>query len=120
MPENEFGKKIKQLRKQQRITQKKLAENVGIDVTYLSKIENGKLAPPAQDKIKKMAKILEVNEDELITLADKVPEDLTEIIPKASKEIPSFLREAKDLNDREWEKLKSYVKEIKRNRSEEE
>jgi len=39
----EIGKKIKELRKEKKITQDELAKNVGISRQTLSKLENGKI-----------------------------------------------------------------------------
>jgi len=44
-----LGKKISKLRRNKNMTQKELAEKVGISVSYLSKIERGdRLRPPMQ------------------------------------------------------------------------
>lgn len=40
-----IGKRIQTHRQQKKITQEKLAEQVGISVVYLSKIENGRVYP---------------------------------------------------------------------------
>ncbi|MBQ3452520.1 MAG: helix-turn-helix transcriptional regulator, partial [Selenomonadaceae bacterium] len=51
-----FGQKIKRLRKAKKITQSELADSVGVDFTYISKIENNKgLRPPAESTIRKLA-----------------------------------------------------------------
>ncbi len=42
---NNFGKKLKELRKSKGYTQQVLAEKVGIDEKHLSRIENGKYFP---------------------------------------------------------------------------
>lgn len=114
MTKKTFGQTIRQLRKEKRLTQKEVAKKVDIDVTYLSKIENGKLDPPAHDKIKKLAEILEVDSDFLITEADKVPEDIVDMIPKTSTKIPKLLREGKNLSDEDWDKVHEYIKDLKR------
>ena len=76
-----FGQRIRQLRLGKRLSQRDLAERVGVDFTYLSKIENGKVAPPSDDVIHKLAQKLEANEEELLALAGKVSQnDLREII----------------------------------------
>jgi len=36
-----FGERLRELRKEQKISQRELATRVGVDFTYLSKIENG-------------------------------------------------------------------------------
>lgn len=50
-----LGKRIKELRKKQKLTQEKLAEAVNIDTVSLCNIENGKYYPTAEnlDKIVK-------------------------------------------------------------------
>lgn len=45
----------KKIRVIHNVSQRELAKNVGVDFTYFSKIENGKLEPPAEDTIKKLA-----------------------------------------------------------------
>lgn len=44
-----LGKRIKELRKKQQLTQEKLAEFVGIDTVSLCNIENGKYYPTAEN-----------------------------------------------------------------------
>lgn len=76
-----FGQKIKRLRKAKKMTQSELAESVGVDFTYISKIENGKsLRTPAESTIRKLAMFLETNAEELILLAKKVPQNFQETI----------------------------------------
>ena len=43
-----FGKRVKELRKQNHLTQEKLAELIGIDTRNLIKIENGETFPRVQ------------------------------------------------------------------------
>ena len=45
MNNNEFGKKLKELRKSKGYTQQALAEKAGIDEKHLSRVENGKYFP---------------------------------------------------------------------------
>lgn len=117
MPKKEFGKIIRKLRNEKGIIQRDVAEKVGIDVTYLSKIENGKLPPPSQEKIKRLAEVLDADKDYLIIKANKVPEDIEEMIPKSSKEVPKLLRAGRELSNEEWEEVHEYIKKIKRGRN---
>ena len=76
-----FGQTVKKLRKAKKITQLELAQKIGVDFTYISKIENDKTKmPPAEKTIKKLAEILETDAEELILLAKKVPQNLRETI----------------------------------------
>jgi transcriptional regulator with XRE-family HTH domain len=40
-----FGERLRQLRRERQMNQRALAERAGIDFTYLSKLENGRMAP---------------------------------------------------------------------------
>lgn len=51
-----FGKRVKELRKQNHLTQEKLAELIGIDTRNLIKIENGETFP----RVQTLEKLLEV------------------------------------------------------------
>ncbi len=99
-----FGERLRALRLERRLNQKELASAAGIDVTYLSKLENGRLEPPAEDTIRRLARVLEVEPTELLLLAHKVPSDLKPIIT-ATPMVPRFLRAARNLTDEEWEAL---------------
>ena len=83
-----FPDRLRELRRAARMSQRALAEQVGVDFTYLSKIENGRVEPPSEGVLQKIAKELAgklgMDEtelaDELITLAGKIPSDLAETL----------------------------------------
>lgn len=106
-----FGEKLRQLRLLNTLNQRKLAGMVGIDFTYLSKIETGNMPPPSQETIKKLANALKADADELLLLADKVPTDVLDAIT-GSPEMPSFLRQIRNLPSEDMEKLKKYAKKL--------
>ena len=54
-----LGKKIKQIRKEKKLTQEKLAEMINIEVPSLSNIETGKFAPSVET-LQKLCDVLEV------------------------------------------------------------
>src|SRR5207244_3614074 len=71
-----FGEQVRQLRQQKRLGQRGLAERVGVNFTYLSKIENEKLDfgdYPSEELILRLAGALDADADELLILAKKVP-----------------------------------------------
>ena len=68
-----FGERLRELRKEQKVSQRDLANLVGVDFTYVSKIETGDNAPPSIATIHRMAQALAADEGELIVLAGKVP-----------------------------------------------
>lgn len=110
-----FGDRLRELRLQNGLNQRDLAEKVGIDFTYLSKIENDKMSPPSQETIRKLAEELEADLDELLILANRVPDDVKEVITK-SREHPAFLREIQDLDQEELKKLREKAQEIREER----
>jgi HTH-type transcriptional regulator, competence development regulator len=83
----EFGRRLRDLRKQKQVSQRDLAAQVGIDFTYLSKIEGGRSAPPSEDVIRHIAQVLEADENELINLAGKVPKDLKTVLEESPQAV---------------------------------
>jgi len=76
-----FGENLRKLRRAKNLSQKKLAAQVGINYTYLSKVESEKLdfAPyPSEELIRRLAAALEADVDELLLLAKKIPADIRE------------------------------------------
>ncbi len=110
-----FGKRLRQLRRERKINQRALATLVGVDFTYLSKIENERMPPPSEEVIVKLAEALETDADELLRLAQKVPQDIQSAINR-SPAMPSLLRTVSNLNDREIKKLEDYAKQMKEKR----
>ena len=110
-----FGKQIQKLRRGKGINQRDLADQIGVDVTYLSKIENDRLPPPSHDTIVKLAQVLDEDCDALLIMADKMPEDLKEVITKSPAR-PEFFRSMNDLNDDELRKVKDYAVRLRNRR----
>jgi len=75
-----FGAKLRDLRKKSGMTLRELADKVGIDFTYLSKIENGALPPPSEKVIRKLAEVFNYEQDELLALGGIIPADIAEIL----------------------------------------
>jgi transcriptional regulator with XRE-family HTH domain len=107
---SEFGEILRNLRKQRKVTQRQLADRVGIDFTYISKIESGTMDPPAEDKIIRIAEVLETEPEELILAANKIPKSFQKLITE-SKEVPLFLRRASELSPDQWRKIKEIIEE---------
>ena len=111
-----FGEQLRQWRIEARINQRDLALRVGIDHTYLSKIENGRMVPPSETTIVKLAAELGQSADILLQLAQKVPMDVRPIISN-SPGLPALLRSIGDFNDEELKRLAESAKEIREQRS---
>lgn len=88
----DFGGRIRQLRTSKQISLRDFADQIKIDFTYLSKIENGKVDPPSEEKIKIMASELDVDADELLNLAGKIsPEQIRKAV-EANPHVGTLLR----------------------------
>ena len=104
-----LGQKIKRLRKANRMTQSELAESVGVDFTYISKIENDKgLRPPAESTLRRIAMFLQTDAEELILMANKVPQNLQETIVE-DKLALDFLRVFPKLNDTQRDDIRRII-----------
>jgi HTH-type transcriptional regulator, competence development regulator len=71
-----FGQRIQRLRREAKVTQRELANQLGIDFTYLSKLENDRGEAPSEETIRKVARLLHTDEEELLARAGKVPPGL--------------------------------------------
>ena len=60
-----FGNRIKELRKEQAMTQLGLAEKIGVDRSYMGFLERGE-RNPSLEVIIKIAKALNIKPDELL------------------------------------------------------
>ena len=103
-----FGARIRQLRKEQNLTLRELAEQVGIDFTYLSKIETGKGVPPAEDTIRRLAKRLDAAPEELVLLANKLPADFErDLLDRPETQVAGLYRSmvGKRYSDDEWREI---------------
>ncbi len=62
------------------MSQRELARKVGVDFTYLSKIESGAMPPPSEKVILRIVEALNADREELLTLAGKIPADIAQIL----------------------------------------
>ena len=108
-----FGEYLKKIRVENKISQRDLAAQIGVDFTYLSKIENNKMAPPSEETIKKIAQALNENVDNLILLANKIPSDYKEVL-KASEQIPLMLRKISNFSPEQQQKAMDAIIEIEK------
>jgi transcriptional regulator with XRE-family HTH domain len=99
-----FGKRVRELRNARNLSQRAFGQLIGVSHTYVSKIENGKLDfgdYPSEELIVKIAAALEADEDELLLLARKIPDQIKN---RVFERPDAFQRLAK-LDDRTLNKL---------------
>ena len=76
-----FGERVRELRHAKGLTLRDLAEHVDVGFTYLSRVENGRLNYgdyPSNALIHRLADALDADEEELLVLAERVPDRIKE------------------------------------------
>lgn len=89
---------------------RQMAERVGIEPSYLSKIERGEQAPPGEETIRRIAVELGEDEDATLALAGKVSSDLLAIIRERPALVAELLRAIRDAPTKEVAKLAREVR----------
>jgi transcriptional regulator with XRE-family HTH domain len=87
-----FGEHLRALRKGAGLSQRELAARAGIDFTYLSKIENGRVDPPGETTLRALARALGADAEDLLARARKMPRDLKQLVAQGSPEKAMLLR----------------------------
>jgi len=77
-----FGAFLRSLRKRKKRTQRDLAGEVGVDFTYLSKVENETpgFSTVSEGTLLRLAEALDTDPDEMMTRAGKVPSDVKRML----------------------------------------
>jgi transcriptional regulator with XRE-family HTH domain len=101
---SDFGDYLRKVREARRVGDSKfsvrqLASRVGVEPSYLSKIERGQQPPPSEKTIAKLACELGEDPDVLLALAGKVSGDLQSIILRRPKLFADLIRQMKDMPD---------------------
>ena len=100
-----FGAFVRKEREEREIGLREMAKIIGVSPTYISKVERDEFPPPAEDKVRKIAEIFEIDVDELLALAGKVSTDLSEIIRENPRELAALLRTTKGMTKDDVENL---------------
>lgn len=99
-----FGVIIRARRKEQGITQRDFAKQIGVNFTYISKIENGALEPPSEAVIQKMAQVLELDANELCLAAGKLPSKYKQLVLQ-DKTVNLFMRKYSSLTEEQKNRI---------------
>jgi HTH-type transcriptional regulator, competence development regulator len=103
-----FGDKVRGLRTAKGLSQRALGERVGVSFTYVSKVENGKLDfgdYPSEDLIRRLATALGADEEDLLLLAEKIPQP----IRRRFFERPDAFRLIARLDDRRLDRVLAFI-----------
>ena len=99
-----FGGYVRQRREARRAADaafslRRVAQRIGVEPAYLSKVERGEVAPPSEAKIRLLAADLGDDADVLLAMAGKVSTDLQAVIRSRPALFASLIRELRDAPD---------------------
>jgi len=86
-----FGKLLRQLRLTSGLGIKRLAPELGVNYTYLSKLENNQISPSAQ-LVSRVAEYFGYDRNQLLLSAGKVPAEILEILRENPDDAIELLR----------------------------
>lgn len=100
-----FGERLRELRVGKALTLRQLADTTGVDFTYLSKLENGRVSyTPSAEMIRKLAQALDADPLELLELADKLPPELDSV--RGSANARRFMHRASEIaSPEDWDAM---------------
>lgn len=78
---------------------RQVAQRMGIQPSYLSKVERGEVAPPSEQTTRKLAHELGLDSDMLLAMAGKVSSDLQDVIRKRPELFAELIRGLKEMPD---------------------
>lgn len=117
MKPSTFGQRLREYRLRARKTQEQLADAIGVDFTYISKIEKGKAPPPARDRIEAAAKFLQLKEEEeleLLRMAEKVPADVQQWVIDEPRAVTLYRKIQKAPPEEQDVLLQDLINEVER------
>lgn len=99
----EIGNKLKELRNEKNLSMRQVGEELGINYTYISKIEKGYI--PSMKLLKDICNIYDIEIKDLFGESQPVPKELKDIGVE-------WITFAKDMEEQEItpEKIKEYIK----------
>lgn len=82
-----------------RYSLRQVAERIGVEPSFLSKVERDLGSPPSEETLVRLAGEIDVDPDVLLALAGKISSDLKEAIQRRPVLFAELIREMKDLPD---------------------
>ena len=106
----QFGNHIRRRREELRkrdpaFSLRQVAGRVGVEPSYLSKVERGREPPPSEARIRALADELSEDPDTLLALAGKVSADLQEVIRQRPRLVAQLIREIQSMPDSSLRRL---------------
>jgi HTH-type transcriptional regulator, competence development regulator len=104
MSDNAFGSCIRERRlallaDDRAYSLRGVAGTIGVEPSYLSKVERGLQPPPSEAKVRALAAVLGEDPDVLLALAGKVSSDLLRVIRRRPQLFSQLIRQLDELPD---------------------
>lgn len=112
MPYKSTGELLRLKRKSKGYTLETVAKSVNVSINYISKLEKGLNKNPSDEVIESLARTLDIDEDSLFTLFDKIPLSTRRVLEKnpVISKIISEIYDDETLSNKEKEEMfKRYV-----------
>jgi transcriptional regulator with XRE-family HTH domain len=99
-----FGRFIREARERRQgddvsFSLRQVAQRIGVEPAYLSKVERDEVAPPSEATIVRLARELDEDPDVLLAMAGKISSDLAATIRKRPRLFAQLIRELKTMPD---------------------
>jgi transcriptional regulator with XRE-family HTH domain len=88
---SDLGQRIRQARLDAGLSQRGLAELVGVSFPHISKVEAGRESA-STELLARIGEAVGINPDELVLLADRLPDELRAVVVAKADLAPQFLR----------------------------
>jgi transcriptional regulator with XRE-family HTH domain len=109
-----FGEMLRETRRTAGVSQRELAKRVGVDFSYISKLENDRLPPPSSETLGRLTAELRCEPESLLSAAKKLPSGLENSIAGEPSALRFLQRAASlDLNSNEWESMIARLDELR-------
>jgi transcriptional regulator with XRE-family HTH domain len=102
---DDFGRRLRGLRESRRLSLRGLARLVAISPSCLSRIERGRMPPPADPMIAKIAGALAADAEGLLEAAGRLPQDVRARVLRRPKLMARLVRAADRLSDERQHEL---------------
>jgi transcriptional regulator with XRE-family HTH domain len=112
-----FGEALREKRREAGLSQRELASQVGLDFSYISKLENDRLPPPSAETVVALAQILGIRAEEMLALTGKLRQEVREAL-STSPTAQEFLENARvmKLSESEWKEMVSVLRGLREQR----
>ncbi len=99
-----FGSYVRERREarrrlDRRYSLRQVAQRIGVEPAYLSKVERDEVPPPSEEKVRRLAAELDEDVDMMLALAGKVSADLLAVIRARPALFASLIRELRSAPD---------------------